>query len=413
MIVIGENINLSYQNESPEHWLSSCLRLLHSFRFICIVCALCCISTLGSLLLARAAHAESGAVIPDSVVLDGVTYSQKALAGAFVESAFSTWLPVTVRGAYPQRTLLPPMEVLPENQGDPLYSAKGYKAQYPWLYEYIYRDKGTPRYVALNKWAMPDIRVSIGFPNDLKPIERAVVDGRTLPEIPLFEAFTTPVSAEVEALVQQQVESLSLIIKAEAGLSVSYLPHRKETASNWAQVRIVIYNRLHNWKTLFKRGNEDMYSIITNLHISQPPRSFRDHIEKSYLPTAVHFTPNTHLQVDGFFLSDAHNNIETAFCFISADHREDIFQALVRECLLRSMGLPEAPYQPPSMLLSFWNDAQRFMRHGETAPERPSDLPWPPQITEFDRYMLKTLYDPRMRPGMSPAEVYKNLVTKN
>lgn len=133
-------------------------------------------------------------LIPDHVVLDGQDYSRQDLIDAFVEVALSSYIGPN---AFPYAPPLPPSKIL--CSVDNLNASTNYpssyhlkrisatteghllpdtqlcttpdevKQRYPWLYEFVYREHGVPRYFAINKWTS-SIRISIGYPEDLTPV---------------------------------------------------------------------------------------------------------------------------------------------------------------------------------------------------------------------------------------------------
>jgi hypothetical protein len=96
--------------------------------------------------------------------------AESDLAKAFAQIAFSSYIrPNNFVFALPPQ---PPNDLcaLPSTKWRQVCGRPNeYKESYPWLYEYLYRDKGVPRYFAINKFTGP-IRISIGYPNDLFPV---------------------------------------------------------------------------------------------------------------------------------------------------------------------------------------------------------------------------------------------------
>jgi hypothetical protein len=354
---------------------------------------------------------KSEKIIPDTVVLDGSEYSREALARAFVEAAFSAVIPLTSWEKHPESSVIPIPPYEPYEH-HPIYSYNGevFKKQYPWLYEYVFREKGVPRYVAVNKWTK-DLRVSLGFPNGLKPEQRIVPEGAPHMADALMSKGVAPVTEQLEFFVSEEVNAFNRVTSSVSGINISYLKNREETAANYAELRIIFLSGMDAWnpdsKVDFRKVRTHISSGFSK---SSASMLFRPNFEFDLLPTSVIFTPNGPKQVDGFFLSEADNSIGRAFCFISHQTPEDLKKGLIRECLLRSLGLPDAVYQPASMLSSLWREPERAVALNEYRPARKVSFEQGAYVTEFDLYLLKILYRPEIKTGMSPYEAYRRLM---
>lgn len=405
-------------------------------------------------------------LFPDSLTLDGKTYKQAALIEAFRNVAFNTTIPSTILpirdnlakvraeiSKIEPRTYetdkgsvtFPP----PELPWDILFDPALFKPKYPWLYEYLYRDEGVPRYAAVNKWEKP-IKISFGFPNDLQPVipekapdteqthtvpasryqqqkaadlyESTVFDARHN-DITIHETIAEKIK-QAQNVSEQEVTRHVKNLSELTGLDVTYLPHTEETPDNMANVRIVFVDNMKdgcggNWKTPFKRRVIPDSSLKgTSWRCSPSPVSrfeytkyilnmrFRADFEQ-YLSTAVLFTPEAERQVDGYLLPNADNSIGMSFCFITIDHSPEMIKGLVRECLVRSLGLTQAPYDNGTALLGYWNNPDQLI----TKRARNNIPKEPPEITEMDRFLIKTLYNPQINPGMTVPDLARLLST--
>jgi len=415
---------------------------------------------------------EDAPLFPKQIVLDGRTYSSKDLIDVFAEIAFSSYIrPNNFAYVLPPT---PPHEHCAEpntNAGTICGLPEEYKSNYPWLYEYLYRGNGVPRYFAINKFTGP-IRISIGYPNDLFPLLSAsdhrsdsgavikdttkrtscgelqrithgsglcISDKKDLSEQALsMPGF--PRSADymrAQQIVEQEVNAALPGMRNATGLPVSYVPHAQETADNLANVRIVLEDFGYNEKSAVIPSGMNV-EFLGSPVMKRPPGFsvawnsifYRDAVEPA-LTTAVRFTPYTGVrpeefvqgrdntrQVDGYLLPNSDNSIGMSFCFIYVPTNERL-PALVRECLIRSLGLPNAPQLVPKMILGLWNgDIPEQLRRiilGLNNP--PADVkeqlvsttewgPSSPPITEFDSFIVKTLYNPSIRLGMSVPEFY-------
>ena len=295
-----------------------------------------------------------------------------------------------------------------ENDKSSLFNREVFKSYYPWLYEYLYRDQGEPKYVAINKWTQP-IRIELGYPNNLEPniplVGKALASGKTYPRInengeliniPYLVDRTLGTVAESKIQAAQAAIRQSLpILEASTGLSISYNDSH-DSLEKVGNIRVVLVDDVKYWETSFKKGKNVTFRPLggSNLQVD-----FRDEIERFYLPTAVHFTPYLKQQVDGFFISNSKNEIGMSFCFISSHHDVELIKSLVSECLLRSLGLPDLSNKNPSSLLGFLR--------------KDSNDPGISLFTDYDLSIIKMLYSPKIKPGMPPRDVFKALMMSN
>ena len=292
-------------------------------------------------------------LFPKQIVLDGTTYSDKDLISAFAEIAFDSYIrPNNILYALPPE---PPHERCTEEivrQGKLCGTPPEYKESYPWLYEYLYRDEGTPRYYAINKWTGP-IRISIGYPNDLIPALPAngqsassesdiqakphysptcerlqnlshnstlcLSDGWDLTEMnldPGFESSKNYPASERSAnytrarkVVEEEINSALPTLRELTKLPVSYIPHNSETQESIGNVRIILESGYSYpvKNSVIPAGMGTAYDgapgslpfgdddYVTHWYSSI---SFRDQIE-SIMTTAVHFIPYAGVTLDG------------------------------------------------------------------------------------------------------------------
>lgn len=372
-------------------------------------------------------------LIPDRVTLDGESYTRYELVYTFLKSAISTYIPANQTRF--DEALVPPL-MMTEETDDALQTAEGYRVQYPWIYEYMYRDKGMPRYAAINKWdSAHPVRVAIGFPNDLKPYEwlrlpiktpnndqfnewRASTGAEpiTHTESRLYERYAQTQDNNVVTMVEGEVRSMAPTLSNVTGLSISFMEQGQETAAQMANMRIILTTHDGSLvKTPFFKKGRSQTMVVGDRLAGKKGRDFRDQLEHYSLPTAVHFTPYSEKQVDGYFLPNADNTIGLSFCFIWQKHPPEMLRALVRECMLRAMGLPDATAMQSRGYLDLWNDPQKYphrQKHPKVETLTVDEYVIPTQLSEYDRYFLRLLYSPAIKPGMSPIEVYRALMRR-
>jgi hypothetical protein len=334
---------------------------------------------------------------PKTIVLDNKSYTKVDLITAFMQVAFNAYIHAQYK--FPRLAYVPPYLDDKEETDNPVRSPVGYKKHYPWLYEYLYREQGMPRYMAINKWVKPRVLISTGFPNDLKPLSPEAFNNKNEMDFGLYEPSvgTSPLSHELE----MEIKSTAGLISRATDIEFTYMPHALETVDNYADMRIVFFESLNFWESSFKKGVHSD-SVFVTVGGSPFKLQFRNYLEPHLISTAVVYTPENLLQVDGYILSNKHNEIEKSFCFIWRGHEKEIIVSLLRECMVRSLGLTEtfSIFEAESSLLSSWNQPTK---------ER---LTMPRAVSEIDVAFIELLYSAVVKPGMSAADVARLLYNK-
>ena len=230
----------------------------------------------------------------------------------------------------------------------------------------------------------------------------------------LYERYAQTPDSKVVAMVEGEVRSMAPVLSEMTGLAISFMDSGQETAAQIANMRIIVTT--HDGFTVktpfFKKGRSQTMRSGSRQQ-GKKGHDFRDHLEHYSLPTAVHFTPYSEKQVDGYFLPNADNTIGMSFCFIWQGHPPEMLKALVRECMLRSMGLPDAAALESKGYLDLWNDPQKYphrQKHPQVEMLTVGEYTIPKHLSEYDRYFLRLLYNPALKPGMGPIEVYRELM---
>lgn len=336
-----------------------------------------------------ATNKKSSGILPQEITLSGKYYDRTSLLNEFLNIAFEKYADERpdLYHAMPdsKKTIFPKSLYAGDDEWPStlrLFMPANFAQQYPWLYEYIYRDLGSPRMLSLNKWKR-SVKVSVGYPFELNAQQSGVNEFLDYEEVDMQQ--------KQEVLVEDEVKKLAPILRDLTDLPVDYIPHKSETIQNFANLR-VIFTDASRFETAFKKGGVSWAKAYAR-NIGPPARYFRMEIEP-LLTTSVKFTSRQKDQVDGYFLTNANNEIEYSFCFLSDRHEQSLLRALVKECVLRSMGLPENTSRQKKALLSAWTSVGK---------------PYP-SFTDFDRYMLWILYNPRLKPGMSRIEATRKLL---
>lgn len=347
---------------------------------------------------------EQSKLVSEKINVDDKEYDRTQFINAFNNIAFSTYISDNV---FPEEQLTYPiLKTLPGTVSE----AKNIKDAYPWLYELRYREEGMPKYVAVNKWTKP-IRISLGFPNDLKPI-RTPTSERYF----IYTNFPKQtVLPEVVENVKRTINGITPVITELTGLPTSFLEPEKETPSDFADIRIVLVPNIlisanveksretpvyPIWETYFKLGRPSIGTSTFGQDVSHVQwKDFRQTIEKQLVQTGIRFTPYSATQVDGYFLVNSKNEIQKAFCYIWQGHTAEIIQLLTQECVVRSLGLPDAASGIGNSLLRLWND--------KVPSPPPANWKRPKGLSGLDKLIVKTLYSEKIKPGMTPHDVMK------
>jgi hypothetical protein len=198
-----------------------------------------------------------------------------------------------------------------------------------WNKEYIKREKGMPDFGGINRWGMGEITVSVGWPS-----------------IPVDQ----PRDPEIQRKIEDVVQKLSSKIKPVTGKSLRFVHPESETPELYARLRIVPYD-------IFYRDNKfksrRRFSYYNPNHAPLTHQNFRSF--EMDLRGAVRFTPMSRAQVEGYFIPAAKNEIDFAVCEIWPEHKDDQFQSLLTECLVRALGLPEVSIAATQAAVGPWN----------------------------------------------------------
>lgn len=305
-----------------------------------------------------------------------------------------------------------------------------------WLLEFALREKGVPAFDAISRWKS-EVTIGVGLP----PPNRQTEETRRM-----------------LGVVEPVYKSMYKNVREATGLDFWLLKPDQEREDYYAKIRIVplsdfffpYYNR---FKTGGRKGGQFIPSPIESDHPPPPGYSGQMSLVEGLMLDSVRFTPRARAQVEGYFVTDKDNNIEFAVCYLWPQHKGKLLQTLVAECLLRALGLPEQLMSSKNALLGRWNTAHdahskrlvldgakevktdmQFYREAETAEregkldkaaeirgkltEFPHDLTdeknLPPLfISDWDVTLLRILYCPDLKAGMSRAEVMRILPTSN
>lgn len=335
---------------------------------------------------------RSSGLWPEEIKLDGQVFKKDQLNQAFLDTVFTK-------------------DVLNESEwglnldllsrpGSLIHFDKA-KNLYPWLLPHLYPQEGLPRLLVVNKWTGP-VQVILGMPNDLKLAknDKSASYRFSLNQEDLKEKIN---KVDITPYIEF-ITDLSKKLGSLASLNINYISNQDEVVGEFSGVHInfvALPDRDEN-KSIFKVG----LSVTSITSYSTQPISFRDVAEK-HIKTGFPFTSVSSKQVDGYILSNSKNEIQAAVCYIWIGHEPEMIKALVRECLIRSLGFPGvlrmgfAQRPVPASYLTLWNDPEKWSESYRSQVKHPAD------VSEFDQYMIRTLYNPAIKPGMDYLEAQK------
>ncbi len=310
------------------------------------------------------------------------------------------------------------------------------ESSYPWLYPHLVPERGLPKPLAVNKWVQP-ISIAFGMPNDLEPFEEITKEGKKPHSISgkkrifldrtregkwngLYYELNDPI-ADIKGYhsfpaAEAEVQAFSEVVSPVIGLSVSYLSPDEERKEHYGNVRINLFKddtlAAIEWGNgyhpgLFKRENRPkpkFNTVVTG--IGAPPWYDFQQLEP-LLNTRISFN-NFPRHVEGYFLSNEKNEIQMAVCYIWEGHQPEVLRGLIRECLLRSMGLPG--------LANRGSDQVSLLRDWNTIKLKPAYsgyLQKPFVLSEVDRGFLELLYSSEIQEGMDYLSLREILKKKN
>ena len=223
--------------------------------------------------------------------------------------------------------------------------------------------KGIPKHHVINKWVKDEVTIS-------------------------FEKTIAPDSVSYDRFSQRSKELAGEIevLNTKINLDISYKPELKKAAD------IVIV--LHGYVPKRVAGN-----ILGD--------NLRDW--ESSLYSQVQYAPESDYGVQGFFLTNGKNEIEKAYCYIPLymltfdDDWDKKTKGFTRECLIRSLGLPDA-FQK-SEQISAPNSILLNLSSKEEETKQYSSLK---EFSFIDEIMLSYLYCDTIQAG---SDVYRTIIS--
>lgn len=361
---------------------------------------------------------------PEKFMLDGKEYTKEQLIEDFINIAFSEkdWPTIKKGNSAPSFRLTFEKFAHPEKIS-------------PTFSEYLYRHKGMPNREGLYKWNRKHVGVGFNWP--VYPSDSACGNHCSFGwpyrkgDPDLYDNANRDINKHINAVIPEleKVTGLDMRLQMEKD--------DVEKTEDYARIRI-IYTLQNLQKNFFKmqrfekgvRGPE--YSPFRELPINE-----------SDLLGAVSYTTDVRSQVDGYLLPEAANSLGMAVCEIMPFVGIDMMKALLTECLLRALGLPDIAKNNNRASLANWNteydayskleeldgrkkaikDDTRFpcndclenepIPYGGKFPKVDKDLKPFMALSDYDKMMAKILYCTELKIGMGKEQVRDVLTRDN
>lgn len=282
-----------------------------------------------------------------------------------------------------------------------------------WFTPYLFGNSGWPDQNVINKWTGP-VTIAVGWPGN---------SGN-------YGSLSLEKEGEIVKLFEDHIQEIVPKLSEYTQLPVEMIRFGdvRDTTDSFAHIRVVPIRETHLrnfFKTLRRSIKDGIPHETTYLNTYE-----------NAMWTGVPFTPYARSQVDGYLVPDRSNNIAIVVCKIVSDLDSSLIHALISECLIRALGLPDLSKTNNKSLLSHWNSAhdknsflpsldgressiwkntigfEKYMNSkGVSRPvfdSKITDRNLPLMPTAHDEVLVKILYCSSIKPGMNKYEVIKS-----
>lgn len=180
------------------------------------------------------------------------------------------------------------------------------------LKEFSFRENGMPKYGVLQKWPEHKVVVTFGWPVKFSPSwEKVIEQTRSKYEV----EFAEPIKESVE-----EFNKLGTDVSFEYTTPLDFDSLNREDA-----LYIVPFDGVKGQSRVGAREYRDRNNLL---------------FFEAYLRGGGRFSPRKDFQVEGYFVPDNLNNIKFAVCYVNVNNQDDYARSLIKECLVRSLGIP-------------------------------------------------------------------------
>jgi len=269
------------------------------------------------------------------------------------------------------------------NEAFPLpTSLKNIASHYDWLAPSLIEQARKPTDNAINKWAS-DIRIEVGYGDKLKPRLSPLEGLQSLlgiNQVSLHDQFLSTNQSFIEQLSKDAKETVEAL-KGKLNIKVTFTEQPLKGTKN---VHIIPSS---SKKGAFKTNLVNIRSGGNN----QKSYDFRN-LMKLHGLNLISFAPESLDHVDGFLLVNTRNEIEQAFCFVAENPEPLAVKNMVRQCIVRSLGLP-------NVLTGHGTILSKKKHNGVNNTSY--------EITGKDITLINLLYSDTVQAGSAPAIINK------
>lgn len=183
-------------------------------------------------------------------------------------------------------------------------------------------------------------------------------------------------------VVQSQILKMKPYLEKAIGQNITIIGRDEETLENYAKIRVVFFEGFFT-DNRFKADPRTSASPLNDETMAR-------HMTKS-LPH-IDFTPLSRTSVTGYLIPDDTGNIAFSVCEIWPYFQKNLEAALVTECVLRSLGLPNQSANP-SALLGDWNSAHAEHSKLRALDGNETNIPWTTQLINLQKKFLSEMPD--------------------
>ncbi len=304
----------------------------------------------------------------------------------------------------------------------------------PVFSEYFYRPHGIPDREGVYKWTRQKVKIGFYWPrqnlsNMPNPWWHGDITRENCDDNLFLSADNRLLRAgecqEIADHVNTLIPELEKITGLDLHLQMPW-EDAENTLEDYARIRIipVFLNPQKNFFKIFRYGTPSKQEMLTHDIVAREVN----------LVGAVSYTTDVRSQVDGYLLPEADNSLGMSVCKIMHVVGRDMMKALITECLLRALGLPDISKSNDRALLGNWNkeydsfskledldgreqgrvwegtgsDAHISYFHlakEEEFPKINKDLRSYMSFSDYDKMMAKLLYCPAVKAGMKKEQV--------
>lgn len=308
----------------------------------------------------------------NSVQIGGKTYTRGQIVADFLRVAFSDRVWNDDLGSKGYEVMLS-------------QSRRLFEATSPWFDEFFTRPQGLPKSGVINKWPR-DITIGIDWPAPAHDTSIYHAQRKNV----LIEKGTDQYYEDFERNIMAAIPDL---VRA-TGRSVHFIDPKdpRDNAKDYARIRIVPTKQWVN-RNLYMPGMRENPSPLSYEPYLQGGVLFGSSAEYVYYGSAPTYE-RLGKKMDGYLLPESNNNLGLVICKIDPETDSLVIKALISECLVRAMGLPEISKIKQLSVLGTWRN--NLVNSKQDVPTKP---------TPYDLYMVSLLYCSDIKQGMSRNDV--------